>query len=77
MSDYQVLLQELRAYDPDLLNRPSCVVLNKCDLESSVEFVAEFRTAVNHPCIIEVSAETGEGLRQLKDIISTLVVEES
>ena len=73
VSDYQVLVQELRSYDPELAFRPSCIVLNKCDLEPSHERVLEFRQAIHHPCIIEVSAETGAGLDQLKAIISTLV----
>jgi GTP-binding protein len=76
VADYQVLLQELRSYDQELLNRPSCIILNKCDLEESLEQVQKFRLAVNHPCIIEVSAETGDGLSQLKAIIATLVTEE-
>jgi GTPase len=77
VSDYQVLCQELSAYDPELLERPSCIVLNKCDVEGSSVLVQEFRKAISHPSIIEVSAETGEGLDQLTSIISTLVAEES
>jgi GTP-binding protein len=76
ISDYQILVQELQAYDPELLDRPSCIVLNKCDLEISKELIQEFRSAVCHPCIIEVSAETGEGLSSLKKIIGTLVEDE-
>ena len=75
ISDYRILLQEIGAYDPELLNRSSCIVLNKCDLEESKEQVQQFRAAVSHPCIIEVSAETGEGLLKLKEAISTLVVD--
>jgi GTP-binding protein len=77
VADYKVLLQELRSYDPDLLNRPSCIVLNKSDLCESQELIQEFHRAVNHPCVLEVSAETEEGLLQLKAIIATLVDEES
>lgn len=71
--DYRVLTEELRMYDAKLLNRPSYIVLNKCDLESSVELVKEFRSAVHHENIIEVSAETGEGLDRLKDHIAQLI----
>lgn len=72
ISDYRVLREELRAYDPQLLTRPSCVVLNKCDLETAAEQIAAFRADVSHPCIIEVSAETGEGLAELKAQIALL-----
>ncbi len=76
MSDYQVLRDELHAYDPELLTRPSCIVLNKCDLEAAAEFTAQFRQSVSHPCIVAVSAETGHGCAALKEIIGTLVPEE-
>ena len=76
VEDYRVLTNELRMYDPELLQRPSCLVLNKCDLESSAEFVREFRSAIRHDNIIEVSAETGLGLAQLKKCIEELVRKE-
>jgi GTP-binding protein len=76
LADYRVLVNELRAYDPALLLRPSCIVLNKCDVEASIDLAKAFREAVDHPMIIEVSAQTGEGLSHLKQVISTLVGEE-
>lgn len=76
IEDYRVLVEELRMYDPELLTRPSCIVLNKCDLETSAEFVQEFRSAIHHDNIIEVSAETGDGLSQLKERIAQLITEE-
>ena len=77
IEDYRVLTEELRMYDPELLSRPSCIVLNKCDLETSADFVKEFRKAVSNENIIEVSAETGDGLSQLKDRIAELVTEKT
>lgn len=73
LSDYRILCDELRAYDPQLLLRPSCIVLNKCDLEASSDFVRAFRKAVDHPRIIEVSAQTEACLPDLKEIISQFV----
>jgi GTP-binding protein len=67
LSDYRTLQAELRAYDPDLLNRPSCLVLNKCDEESSTSYVEQFRAAVRHPFIIEISAMNAIGLPSLKE----------
>ena len=76
LTDYQVLVNELRSYDPTLLDRPSCIVLNKCDLESSADWAKQFRAAISHPHIIEISAETGEGLPKLKEMINALVPDE-
>jgi GTPase len=76
MADYLILTEELRMYDPELLKRRSCIVLNKCDLEASADFVREFRSNIHHENIIEVSAETGEGLSRLKECIAQLVAEE-
>ena len=73
--DYQVLTNELRMYDEELLKRPSYLVLNKCDLEASADLVREFRASVQQENIIEVSAETGEGLDRLKECIRLLVAE--
>ncbi len=74
--DYTVLQAELKAYDPTLLERPSCIVLNKCDLEESKEHIALFRKRVSHPYIIEVSAEKGTNLELLKERIVFLLAQE-
>ncbi len=41
--DFCLLQDELRAYDPELLNRPSIVCLNKCDELESNENVEAFK----------------------------------
>jgi len=65
-SDYHVLQAELHAYDPRLLGRPACVVLNKCDLEVGDGFESE------HP-VFWVSAETGEGIAPLYAFLEEMV----
>jgi GTPase len=59
--DLRVLRDELRAYDPRLLTRPSVVVGTKADL---VEDAAE-RIRVLRPDAMSVSAHDGEGLDEL------------
>jgi GTP-binding protein len=59
--DLRVLRDELRAYDPRLLTRPSVVVGTKADL---VEDAAE-RIRVLGPDAMSVSAHDGEGLDEL------------
>ena len=73
MDDFAVLKRELMSYNPGLLDRPSCCVLNKCDVETSKELVKAFRDGVSHPYVIEISALEGEGLEDLKTIIGALV----
>lgn len=73
VDDFLILRQELMTYDPGLLDRPSCCVLNKCDVESAKELVKIFRESIAHPYVIEISALEGEGLEDLKEIIGALV----
>lgn len=73
LSDYKVLLEELRSYDPELLDRPSCIVLNKCDLEESGPYIQQFRSSVQHPHILEISAENGQELDRLKAVMAELI----
>ncbi len=57
-AQYEALLSELSSYDPDLLNRPRVVVLNKIDLLDTLPDLP-FK-------YLPVSAKTGEGLEELK-----------
>jgi GTP-binding protein len=59
-----VLLDELRRYQPDLLNRPRLVVGSKADAAGAVEWAGP-----------RVSAVTGEGLRPLLGRLAELVAE--
>ncbi len=65
--DYQVLLNEIKQYNPELLERPSLVVLNKIDTEESVENIKIFREFYTGPKnrLFEISAEQKEGLGPL------------
>jgi GTP-binding protein len=66
-ADLATLRDELAAYDPDLVVRPSIVVGTKADL-------------VDHPSALEpdalvVSGETGQGLDELLDRLAVLTKE--
>lgn len=73
VDDYRVLENELREYNPELLERPRFVLLNKVDTEEAAEHIAEFRKefpAVDARC---VSALEGEGLGEvIKDLHSAM-----
>ncbi len=62
VEDYSVLRREIALYNPELLEKPSAVLLNKVDVEGANECVANFREM--HPTVdtFEVSALTGQGV---------------
>lgn len=66
--DLKILLDELREYKEELLQRPYLVVLNKIDTEESVEHIKAFKKAfpkIDKTRIACVSALSGEGLPEL------------
>jgi len=70
--DYLNLKQELTLYREDLMRRPSLVVANKMDCPESAELLAEF-IAETGETPLEISAETGEGIPELREAIFTLL----
>lgn len=69
--DFKVLREELKSYNPELLERPFLVVLNKIDDDSSKEHIALFLKKYRFPKkdLFQISALTGEGLDSLVDSI--------
>lgn len=68
VDDFKVLRHELASYDPELLNRPSVIVLNKADIESSQEGIEEFSKEFPElkASTFITAAEEGTGLDELK-----------
>ncbi len=65
--DYRVLREEMVAYNPELLERPSLVALNKIDTEEAKEHIEQFKEKNQFPphTLFEISAAYGEGLEKL------------
>ncbi len=65
--DYQVLRSEIEQYNPEMLSRPFYVVLNKIDVDESMENIEHFHQTISiEPSrLFEVSAMTGEGMDHL------------
>lgn len=72
LEDYATLLDELRRYDPAMLEKPISVVANKIDLPASAAFLTAFRQAYPEVPLLPISVETGEGLDALKAHLATL-----
>lgn len=65
--DFTILRKEIEAYNPELLERPYLVVLNKIDDDESKEKIIAFKERFSLPdgLLYEISALTKEGLPDL------------
>lgn len=72
LKDYKVLQSELKAYNPELLERPNFVLLNKVDQEESNENIQAFYKELPKlkSKTFEISAISGEGLKELTAAIA-------
>lgn len=66
-NDYEILRYEIQQYNPELLERPYLVVLNKIDTEESAENIKIFKEKYTGPKknLFEISAEEKVGLKPL------------
>src|SRR3954470_5760448 len=73
--DHEVIREELRAHDPALLEKPLLVVFNKLDLAGAGEAWPAFRDACARDEIsaIEISAETGQGIDELRTRLAEML----
>ena len=65
--DYEILRKELSAYNSEMLNKPSFVVLNKVDKDGAAQNVKSFRERYpfDPSTLFEVSAKEEQGLKEL------------
>ncbi|HEX9973717.1 MAG TPA: GTPase ObgE [bacterium] len=73
LQDYEVLRNELKSYNPELLKRPCLVVLTKMDLPVTDNGDAIEMTNKLELPILKISALTGEGLDELKNRLWELI----
>lgn len=71
--DWRILREEMGAYNPELLQRPFLVALNKTDAPESEENIRLFRESYpfDSKTIFEISAVQGVGLVELIEAITT------
>lgn len=78
--DFRVLREELRAYNPELLERPYLVALNKIDTEEARAHIEQFNQNYQFPSqtLFEISAAYGEGLETLlREVVRRLKIQEN
>lgn len=64
--DYKHLLNELKLYDPSLLEKPRLVVANKMDMPEAAGHLAKFHRRYKTVDVLETSCLSGQGLDRLK-----------
>ena len=67
--EYEILLNELRQFNPEMLDKHRVLAITKCDLldEELIEMLRD--TLPNDLPIVFISAVTGFGLEELKDVL--------
>lgn len=67
--EYEVLLNELRQFNPDMLDKHRVLAVTKCDLldDELCEMLRE--TLPTDLPVVFISSVTGKGLAELKDIL--------
>ena len=63
--DYKHLLEELKLYDPALLDKPRLVAANKMDVPEAKAHLAKFKRRYKVD-VVEISCLTDDGLEKLK-----------
>jgi GTP-binding protein len=73
--DHEVIRSELEAHDPALLEKPIVVAYNKLDLPGAADAWSAFRAARNSAGqrVVGVSAASGEGLPELRNVLATML----
>ncbi len=76
IADYEAICRELEQFNPDLVENPQLVVLNKIDLPYARDALAEvqrhFEDELGLP-FLAISAATGENIDQFKDMLAEAV----
>ncbi|PLX89489.1 MAG: GTPase ObgE [Desulfuromonas sp.] len=77
LDNFQLINNELRRYDSDLAQKPQMVVLTKIDIPEVRSEAEELKThfeSLGYPTLL-ISAVTGEGVKELIDIVGTALDE--
>jgi len=80
IDDFEALYTELEAYNPDLVERPQVVALNKIDLpfvRQRADDLREYFEEERDLPFVAISAATGENLSAFNDLVGSIVYDES
>lgn len=72
VDDYNVLRTEMEKYNPEMLERPALVILNKIDTEEAQDHLKAFKKKFPKLKTYSISALTGEGVEKLVEQLVAL-----
>lgn len=67
--DYEVLLKEVREFNPELADKSRVLAISKCDMLDDELMEAIKREVPDDVPVVFISAVTGQGLSELKDLL--------
>ena len=70
--DYLLINNELKEFNPKLLEKPQIIIANKMDIAPAQENLKKFKEKVSCE-IFEVSAATNTGLQKVVDYLANLL----
>ena len=75
--DYEILLNELRTYNPEMMDKQRLLAITKCDMLDD-ELIDQMRQELPDgvPTVF-ISAVAGQGLDELKDMLWTMLNDEA
>ena len=77
IDDYNILLRELEQFNPDLVDKPRVLAITKSDMLDD-ELIDEMRQHLPDGVpVVFISAVTGYGISELKDILWTTITDEN
>ena len=68
MKEYEILLNELKQYNPELLDKKRVIAISKSDLLDE-ELMDEIRQEITITPYIFISSVSGFGIKRLKDML--------
>lgn len=74
IEDFRVLWEEISLYSPALIRKPYAIALNKVDVEGMEENIEAFHQAYPNEKIFEISALSGQGMKEVVDFLKSQLV---
>jgi GTP-binding protein len=76
LDDLKALRKELELYNPELAQRPWCIIANKMDMPEATVNLKSFKKKFPGITILPICAELGEGIPELKTFLQEKAQEE-
>lgn len=67
--EYQILLNELRQYNPELLDKKRVLAISKCDMIDDELIESMKKEAPTDLPVVFISSASGKGIQNLKDVL--------